>query len=73
MAQKGRMKYVPAVIITEIDDLKFEHNIKTDSVAMHKMAEYTRVGREIERIMKMDFRHRPTKNNKGRRSSKLHF
>ena len=57
----GRMKYVPKVVIEEIDDLKVEHNLKQDSVAMNKMVNYTRVGRELERMMKFNFKHKPTK------------
>lgn len=72
MAQKGQNKYVPAIVITELEDLKIEHNINLDHVAMTKMVQYTRVGREIERIMKLDFKHRPTK-IKGLGKSKLKF
>ena len=73
MVNKGRNKYVPAVVITELDDLKMEHNIKQDCVAMDKMVEYTRVGRQLERIMSLNFSHKPTKKKKGRRPSKLIF
>lgn len=56
----GKNKYLPKIVIEEIEDLKVEHGIVGDSRAMEKMIEYTRVGREVERITKFKFRHKPT-------------
>lgn len=66
----GKMKYLPKVVIDEIDDLKLEHNLQQDHVAMEKMVDYTRVGRELERMMKLNFTHKPTR---GRRKKKSYF
>jgi len=60
----GKKKYLPKIVIQEIEDLKFEHKITGDSVAMNKMVEYTRVGRELERMMKLNFKHKPTSSKK---------
>lgn len=68
---KGKNKYLPSIVINELDDIKLEHNIKADSIAMGKMVKYTRVGRELERIKNLNFfGHKPTKlNNKIKRKS----
>lgn len=66
----GRNKYLPKIVIEEIDDIKLEHHIKSDSDAMTKMVDYTRVGRELERISRFDlFGRMPTK-KKGRQKRK---
>lgn len=63
----GKNKYLPKIVIEEIEDLKVEHGIDADNIAMQKMIEYTRVGREVERITKFKFKHKPT----GRKSRGL--
>lgn len=63
---KGRMKYLPSEVLREIDDIKAEHKIVKDNVAMRKMVDYTRVGRELERIRSLNFFGRkPTKRGRG--------
>lgn len=57
----GKIKYMPRIVIEELNDLKVEHKINEDCKAMEKMVEYTRVGREVERMMTFNFKHRPTK------------
>ena len=47
----GGYKYLPLVLLDELDDIKREHDIIKDRDAMQKMVEYTKVGREVERIM----------------------
>ena len=65
MIDRGRTKYIPSSLVHELEDLKIEHNIKKDKVAMDKIVEYTRVGREVERIIKLDFKHKPTRFKRG--------
>lgn len=48
---RGRTKYVPAEVIIELDCIKEEQGFLDDRSAMGKMVEYTRVGRELERLM----------------------
>lgn len=60
----GKKKYMPQVIIDELEDLKLEHNIERDHVAMEKLADYARVGREVERLATFNFKHKPTKRPK---------
>ena len=64
----GKNKYLPSIVIEELDDIKAEHDIVIDHKAMAKMVEYTIVGREVERLMTLNFKHKPTKAKKGRRS-----
>ena len=57
--RKGRMKYIPAVIIDEMEDLKLEKGIASDSDAFREIAGYSQVGREVERIKNFKFTHKP--------------
>lgn len=49
---RGRMKYVPPVIIEELDAIKIDHDLNVEVEAFKKMVKYSRVGREVERIKK---------------------
>jgi len=51
----GTMKWLPESVIDEIQDIKREKRINKDSDALRKMVEYTRTGREVERLIKLDF------------------
>ncbi|RLA46956.1 MAG: hypothetical protein DRR04_05345 [Gammaproteobacteria bacterium] len=53
------MKYIPAVIIDELEDLKMEKGMESDSDAFREIANYSQVGREIERIKNFKFNHKP--------------
>jgi len=48
--------YIPPVVIDEIQDLKREDDIEANVEAFKKMVKYTRVGREVQRLAKFDFR-----------------
>lgn len=58
---KGRMKYIPAVVIDELRDLKLEKGLKSDSEAFREIANYSQIGREVERIKLFRFGHSPRK------------
>lgn len=47
---RGRMKYVPPVILEELANIKADHGLDIEVEAFKKMAQYARVGREVERI-----------------------
>ena len=49
--KKGRMMYVPRLVIEEVDDLQAEHHTEKRVDAFEKMADYARVGRELERVV----------------------
>ena len=55
VSKKGKKLYVPPVLIDEIEDIKREESLDGNSVAMRKMVEHARVGREVERLVKLDF------------------
>lgn len=62
----GKLKYLPKLVLLELEDIKSEHAIVKDCLAMEKLVEYARVGRQVERIMKLDFRYKPTRRLKRR-------
>ena len=57
--KKGKLGYIPTVIIDELEDIKREDGIPLghgdNAQAFRKMANYTRVGREAKRIIQLDF------------------
>jgi len=54
--KKGRMKYVPPIVIDELEDIQREDKIGEDAQAFRELVGYARVGREMKRIMKLDWR-----------------
>ena len=57
--KRGRMKYIPAVIIDELEDLKLEKGLDNDADAFRQIAGYSQVGREVERIKNFSFKYKP--------------
>lgn len=55
MANRGKIMYVPHILIEEMDDLRMEHKIDHKVEAFNKLADYARVGREAERLAKFKF------------------
>jgi len=56
MAQKkGRMIYVPPVIIDEVADIQREDDIDSRPEAFRSLVKYARVGRETKRLIHLDF------------------
>ena len=55
VTKKGIMKYIPPVIVDELIDIKREDEVEEDVLAFKKMVEYTRVGREVKRMLTLDF------------------
>ena len=53
--KKGRMIYVPPVIIDEVQDIQREDDIESRPEAFRHLVKYARVGREIKRVAKLDF------------------
>lgn len=46
------MKYVPPDIIQELEMIKLDHGLEIEVEAFRKMAQYSQLGREVERIKK---------------------
>ena len=59
MAKKGRMVYVPSIVIDEIEDIKQEEDIIIGSEAFRKLVKHARIGREVDRLRRLDFRKKP--------------
>lgn len=55
MATKGRIVYVPPIIIDEVDDIIREDELTTRADGFKELTKYARVGREANRLMKLDF------------------
>jgi len=52
---KGKNKYVPLFMLDEINDIKREKKLISDVEAMQKMVKYSRVSREMERLINLDW------------------
>lgn len=55
MAKKGRMVYVPSIVIEEVEDIKREDDIFQGVEAMRRLVKYARVGREVNRMRNLDW------------------
>jgi predicted ribonuclease YlaK len=55
MQNRGKTIYIPRVVITEMEDIKREENIGRNSIAMRRLVQHARAGREVERILKLDW------------------
>lgn len=59
---RGRMVYVPPVIIEELESIKEDHSLIKNTEAYRKMVKYSRLGREFEKIR----RDEPIRKRRGR-------
>lgn len=64
MAKRGKMKYLPANVLKELEDIKLSEGLFSDSEALNKMARYSSFGREADRITSLDFFGKRKKNKK---------
>lgn len=55
MAQKGRMIYVPPIVLDELFKIKQEEGIGKNAKAFDKMVSYSKVGREAKKIFTLRF------------------
>ena len=51
---KGRITYVPPSVLDELTDIKRENKLKKNCDAFKEMVNYTKVGREAERLYNFD-------------------
>lgn len=54
MTKKGRPKWVPEPVLLELENVKQQKGLFRDADAFKEMAGYSRVGREIERLMRFN-------------------
>lgn len=55
MGKRGSNTYIPIVVMDEIQDIMEKENIGVKAEAARKMANYSRMGREVKRMMTFDF------------------
>lgn len=58
MGKNTIKKWVPRVIIEELEDIKRENRLNTDIEGFANMKRYIDLGRETERIWRLDFRRK---------------
>jgi len=52
MLIRGKTTYLPKDIIKQLQQIKVEENLKTDSEALKKMANFSKIGMEVSRKIK---------------------
>jgi len=51
MKKKGKLGWIPGIVLTEIEDIKREDGLRCgDSEAFRELTRYARVGREAKRM-----------------------
>lgn len=55
----GQIIYVPKIIIDEVEDIITEEGITSRTEGLNKLVRYARVGREMDRMKRFDFSHKP--------------
>lgn len=53
--KKGKNIYVHPIILDELDAIGHENGLETNIERMMRLAHYSRMGREIDRFVKLDF------------------
>lgn len=52
---KGRMIYVPPLVLLEVEDIRKRDNIDTNAEAFNVFTNYARIGRAVQKIINLDF------------------
>lgn len=63
---RGKMMYVPKVVVEELENIQNEEEIVGRSVAFDKMVRYARSGRVSKRVDDLDIFESPKKKGKAR-------
>ena len=53
--KRGRIKYIPKIMLIELEDIKREDGISMDCEGFRKMVSYARVGRETNRFINFGY------------------
>ena len=61
MTKRGRMVYIPPNLLDEAEDIMREKGLNKRTDAFKDLTKYAKVGREAERIYKLDFLKRMNK------------
>lgn len=60
---KGKNKYIPKMVLVELNDIKVEEKLSSSADAFKLMAKYSQVGRELSRMTRLNFSHKPINYN----------
>lgn len=63
MKKRGAHEWNPKVLVDEIRDIMNEDKISSPLIAKKKSVQYIRVGREVKRMIKLDFSRSPINTN----------
>jgi hypothetical protein len=55
MGKRGKMKYVPVMVIDEVEDIMREESIVSNSEGFRRMVKHSQIGRELERIKNLNW------------------
>ena len=55
VVKKGRVMYIPPVVLDEVEDIRREDELDKNSEAFRKLIKYARVGRETKRLANLKF------------------
>lgn len=55
----GRVHWTPPEVTAELERIKRRKKIHSNSEAMRHMADYSKIGREVENIINLDFSDSP--------------
>lgn len=55
MGRKGKITYVPPIVMIEIGDIMREDELQSQADGFKEMTRYARLGRDMHRAMKLDF------------------
>jgi len=53
--KKGRLMYCPSSVIDELESIRYDKELDKKCEAFRKMVKYSQVGREMEKISKLQF------------------
>jgi hypothetical protein len=67
MSKRGRHAWLPSVVVGEIEDLQKDEGIPVFAEACQEFAKYARIGREVDRMMKFNFKDMLPFKKKGKR------
>lgn len=57
----GKHKWVPRIVIEELEDIKDEYKLESDQEAFQELTRHARIGREVKRVASFDvFGRKPT-------------
>lgn len=56
--KKGKVGYIPPAVLDELGDIMKEDKVFSQAEAFRNFVQYSRVGREAKRLIRLDFSHK---------------